>query len=677
MVKQQVVVTGASGHIGFHVALQLIKGGYKVKLIIRKENTNTIILKNLGADILIADFKTSASYQLAFENADVLFHCASENTTDTSNEKRVLENTYELTRNVINTAVSTKVKTIIYTSSVVVLGRSARRGILITENDKVSGFESPYIKGKLLAEQYCDNLIQESNIDIRRLYPSWVMGSNDTKLTPPHKVIKDYQKNGQRFYFSGGISVASVEEVAKAHINAWLIGKTFGKYIVAGNNISFKTFFTTLSKISFKRPPFIYLPRWFMYGASLGRRMVLGKKSSIDPQYIKSVIGNYSWYTSEKAIKELNYSIPKLDTILNNAVTEVRRHILGIEKLIDKKDTRLKKIQYQQSDLLLITGFPGWLGIRMVDIFMNADGHGNNGINRQIRLLIQPEHKDVLSPSGNIEIAYGDITDKDSLKAALKGVKTVYHLAGVVYPKKISTYYKVNYEGTKNLVDSCITGGVRRILYMSSDSICGYSRYGKIFEENETSHPYKHYGKSKYLAEKYILDRTKDGQIDGTSLRGFWFFGPNIPERNQRFFRMFYQRRQIVFGNGKNYRSISHLDNIVQAFIKAEGRKETYGKWYWIGNDKPDYTVDDIYNNLARGLRVKYKPLYVPNWACEVMSITDTFISFFGRVNPTLHAAGKFHKNIAGNINAAGRDLDYLPDVDFEQIHREVRSEIT
>ena len=58
----------------------------------------------------------------------------------------------------------------------------------------------------------------------------------------------------------------------------------------------------------------------------------------------------------------------------------------------------------------------------------------------------------------------GIYTDKESLKVALQNVKTVYHLAGVIYPKNTKTYYFVNETGTKNLVDACIENGVNRIL---------------------------------------------------------------------------------------------------------------------------------------------------------------------------------------------------------------------
>lgn len=671
--KNKIIVTGASGHIGYHVADQLLSSGYEITLLIRNENQNILDLQSKGAHVIKADLTNPSSYRSIFNNAEVLFHLAAENTTNTSNEKETIANTFGLTKTVIHSAIEENVKTIIYTSSVVVLGRSDNPKILLNENDKTTFPESPYVKGKLLAEEYCNKLMEEKNIDLRRVYPSWVIGPNDTRLTPPHKVVKNYISKGQKFYFSGGISIAYVEDVAKAHINAWLKGKAGEKYITAGENISFKKFYQILSSLSGHSAPFLFIPKFVILWGSIAAKLLLGKKSPIDPAYVRSVIGKYSWYDSSKSIREIGYTITPVEQILKIAIFETRKKSAGLNLLFAKNNPEIKRKAYTEDDILLITGFPGWLGNRMVDIFMNGDRFGNHAISRKVRLLVQPQFKGMISLPENFEIVYGDITNKQSLITALKNVKCVYHLAGLIYPKKISSLYKVNEEGTKTLVDACIESGVKRILFMSTDSVCGYGKGKRIFDVNEPASPYKNYGRSKYLAEKYILDKTKEGLIEGTSLRGFWFFGPFMPERNKSFFNMFSWKRQIVFGNGKNFRSISHVDNIVSAFIKAENRRETIGNWYWIGNKTNDLTVDHIYSVIAEGLGKSYKPLYISPFFCECFSLADSVISLSGRLNATLHAAGKFHKDIAGDIRSAEKDFDYSPDVGFDEIKKELK----
>lgn len=660
--KEKVVVTGASGNIGFHVAKYLCDLGLDVHLLIRRSNSNIELLKTYGAVVHKADLQNPSSYRNLMENSSALFHLAAENTTDTSDESRIIQNTLTLTRNVITTAVESGVKTIIYTSSVVVLGRSRDPNILITEADKNNFPESPYVKGKILAEEFCETKINDGH-DIRRVYPSWVVGSHNAKLTPPHVIIRNAVLNGQPFYFDGGISIADVREVAKGHVNALLKGKPQGQYLLGGVNTTFLELYSQLAAINRRQKPILKIPKWMIYLGSAIAKIILGKRSPIDPQYVRSIIGNYSWYDSSTAINELGYSIPPLKTTLTEGVKEVQCHLSGLSNILQQSDQRtMQRMKYADDDVLLITGFPGWLANRMIDVFMNGDRSGNLAIDRKIRLLVLPSFRNIrFNLPENFEIVYGDLQQKETLPSVIKNVKSVYHCAGVIYPSKIKTLYDVNWIGTKNLVDACIEHGVKRFLYMGTDSICGFGREKRIFDENTESRPYKNYGKSKYLAEQYLLEKTKEGFIEGTSLRGFWFFGPHMPVRNQSLITMLKWKRQIIFGNGKNYRSLTHIDNVIQAFIKSEKSPATIGKWYWISDKNYTTTVDEIFQSMAREVGEKYRPFYIPDIVSSFFSLVDILLGKFGILNATVHAAGKFNKDIAGEHSAAIRDFAYDP----------------
>lgn len=679
------IVTGAAGHIGFHVTKVLLSKNYDVHLLVRSINPNIIELQELGAKIYPCNLFLVETYASVIKDADVLFHLAAENTTSMSNAARVLENTDKLTQIVLNACHENNVKTVIYTSSVVVIGRSKNPKILLTEKDVNPFPESPYVLGKMQAENYVIDFIQKHNYDIRRVYPSWAVGANDTKLTPPHKVIKDFLEKGVPVYFDGGISIAAVEEIAKGHVLAFENGKFGETYILSGENITFKKFYELLVANSRQKMPILKMPKFAIIIASwiLTKLFkLMGKEFPISPEYAKAVVGTFSWYDCTKAKNELGYQTKSAEEILKNAVQDANRKILGVHLLGRKtyqpihhssQQPALQNIE-QNDETLLITGVPGWLGNRMIDILINGDRFGNHQSNRKVRVLLEPRFKDLLNLPKNYEVVYADITNKTQVANAVKNVTSVFHLAGAIYPKNIDVLYKVNVEGTKNIVDACIENNVRRIVFMSTDSTCGHGTKDKrIFDENTIATPYKNYGKSKYLAEKYILDKTKEGKIDGTSLRGFWFFGPFAPARQLTFVNMFHWPRQLVFGNGKNLRSISHTDNIIEAFLQVEKNPATYGNWYWIGNDQPHPTVDTIYTAIAHALNVKYKPFYIPKFMCRCFELFDSFLGKFNYLHPTIHAAGKFDYDIAGNIDKAKQDFGYQPKVTLEDAAKELK----
>ena len=306
---KKVFVTGASGHIGYNVAKGLIEKGYEVHLLIRKENINVSLLKKAGAVLHVCDLFKPDTYAGLLTGADAIFHLAAENTTNTSNEQFVIDNTFGLTKTFLDTVVQQKVPVIIYTSSVVVLGRSRDPKILFNETHRAVIHESPYVKGKAMAEDYCEELVKQG-IDIRRIYPSWVVGPGDARITPPHKIIKDYLTKGMLFYFKGGVSIAAVENVAEAHINAFEKGSKGGCYVAAGQNITFHRLYNILAKHSGGKEPMFCMPKWIIVTGAFVTKPIfkmLGMPPIIDPGYARAVFGNYSWYDSSNAMKELDY----------------------------------------------------------------------------------------------------------------------------------------------------------------------------------------------------------------------------------------------------------------------------------------------------------------------------------------------------------------------------------
>lgn len=673
---KKAVLTGAAGHIGFNVAQQLLQKDYQLTLLVRSINTNIIELQNQGATIVQCNLFQPETYQQYLSNIDVLFHLAAENTTAMANAASVMSNSIDLTKTILQSSLKQGVPTVIYTSSVVVIGRSTDKNKLLNESDVTTTAESPYVEGKLQAEQFVSTFIQENNIDVRRVYPSWVVGSGDAKLTPPHKVIKDFMTKGQPFYFDGGVSIADVKDVAYGHIAAYEKGEKNGTYILSGDNITFKELYQILSSYSHQKMPKLKMPKWFIFMAAWVLQKALkliGKESPISPEYVQTVVGNYSWYDSSKAQKDLGFKVTKANDSLKPVVQDSYKRMAGTFLLGKKTNTLPALTSSPNNDILLITGVPGWLGNRMIDIMINGDRFGNYRSNRKVRVLVEPRFKAYINLPSNYEIVYGDITNADDMLRITKDVKTVFHLAGAIYPKNIDVLYKVNEQGTKNLVDACIANSVDRFIYMSTDSTCGHGTKAQpIFDENTIATPYKNYGKSKYAGEKYVLDKTAEGKIKGTSLRGFWFFGPFAPERQLNFVNMFYWPRQIVFGNGKNLRSISHVDNIISAFFEAENNEKAIGNWYWIGNDQPFLTVDDIYQAIANALGVSYKPLYVPKFVCRILEKFDTILGKFNYLHPTIHAAGKFDYDIAGTIDKAKADFGYNPEVTLEDAAEEL-----
>jgi nucleoside-diphosphate-sugar epimerase len=149
----------------------------------------------------------------------------------------------------------------------------------------------------------------------------------------------------------------------------------------------------------------------------------------------------------------------------------------------------------ERTKTIFITGATGLLGSHLIKELVKQ----NVKIKALYRSKISVEHP-------NIEWIKGDLFDTVLLEEVLQGIDEVYHCAGKVSfnPKAKGEIFKTNVEGTANVVNACLSAGVKKLLHVSSVSAFGRLRENTIVTEDmqwseETSNSV--YGESKYLAE--------------------------------------------------------------------------------------------------------------------------------------------------------------------------------
>ncbi len=147
-----------------------------------------------------------------------------------------------------------------------------------------------------------------------------------------------------------------------------------------------------------------------------------------------------------------------------------------------------------------------------MNLVTGATGHIGNVLVRKllergerVRALIW-RGEDTSSLDGlDVERIEGDVLDPDSLRLALRGVETVYHLAGVIsiMPGRQPLVWRVNVEGTRNLLEAARREGIRRLLYTSSIHAIRRAPHGVVIDESlgfDPNNPYGEYDRSKAAA---------------------------------------------------------------------------------------------------------------------------------------------------------------------------------
>ena len=165
---------------------------------------------------------------------------------------------------------------------------------------------------------------------------------------------------------------------------------------------------------------------------------------------------------------------------------------------------------------------------KKIYILTGASGHvGQNIINEllkedcEIRGLVLPEDKTILPIHSNLKIYYGNILDMESLKPLFEADSNneelyVIHAAGMVsirstYSKKM---YRINVEGTKNILEMCKQYHVQKMVYISSVHAIQELPKNETIVETDTFDPkfiHGPYAKTKAMATSLVLQATKEG----------------------------------------------------------------------------------------------------------------------------------------------------------------------
>jgi nucleoside-diphosphate-sugar epimerase len=160
---------------------------------------------------------------------------------------------------------------------------------------------------------------------------------------------------------------------------------------------------------------------------------------------------------------------------------------------------------------ILITGGTGFLGAYIIKHLLEK-GYAVRAIRRSKNLpAFIP--KEILD---KVEWVDGDVLDVVSLEDAMDGVDTVIHAAAIVsfVKKEQKQMYKINVEGTANVVNIALEKNIRRLVHISSVAALGRKVDGGHVDEEEKweeSGINTHYAKTKYKAEIEVWRGISEG----------------------------------------------------------------------------------------------------------------------------------------------------------------------
>jgi nucleoside-diphosphate-sugar epimerase len=276
---------------------------------------------------------------------------------------------------------------------------------------------------------------------------------------------------------------------------------------------------------------------------------------------------------------------------------------------------------------ILVTGCCGFIGYKVSELLLKQGSSviGVDNINDYYDPRLKEWRLEQLKTGsqklkGEFNFHACDIGDFSSVKTVFANYKidAVINLAARAGVRASVedpwAYLDTNLKGTLNLLECCKTNDVKKFVLASTSSVYGDNKKMPFSVKDSTDHPLAPYSATKKGAEVMCYSYHYLCGIDVTVLRYFTVYGPaGRPDMSIfKFIKNIDTGKPIpVFGNGKQNRDFTYIDDIAEGTIK--GLKTVGYEAFNLGNDRPVelmYVINLIEEKLGKKAEIQWLPLH-------------------------------------------------------------------
>jgi len=305
---------------------------------------------------------------------------------------------------------------------------------------------------------------------------------------------------------------------------------------------------------------------------------------------------------------------------------------------------------------IMITGATGYIGHKLA---LEAAKR-----NYTVHILVRDLQSKFLPKHPNIIPFKGDITDKESVLQAMRGCREVIHSAAItnLWEKDRNLFYKVNVEGTRNVLEAALETDIKKLVYTSTGAVIGPSDKFPMCESDPRITAFENdYEISKYWAEELVKEYGHKGLFT-VIVTVPKVYGPSIFAHGN-FFERFLQK--IVSMNlafipscGEVLSNYGFIDDIVTGHFLAL-KKGLSREKYILGGENISYTT--FFNTIKSHSGKKIRLIRIPKFLILTWSFLHMLLfRLIGKhTNISPKTVHRFARNSALNCNKAKRQLGY------------------
>ena len=316
-----VLVTGATGFLGSHVARLLVERGERVRVLVRQVREGGHV-DGLPVERVAGDLRDAASVAKAVQGVDTVYHVAADYRLWARNPREIYESNVDGTRNLLQAARNARVARFVYTSTVATV--AVPHGDTLPDERTMSSLDQMighYKRSKWLAEQEALSAAREG-MPVVIVNPTTPVGPGDAKPTPTGRTIVDFLNGRMPAYVDTGLNWVPVEDAAAGHLLAAERGVAGERYILGGENLSLKQVLDMLAGVSDRPAPRVRLPHAVALAAGYADAAIsrlLGREPRIPLEGVR--MARHSMFVDAgKARRELGFAPGPVAAALERAV---------------------------------------------------------------------------------------------------------------------------------------------------------------------------------------------------------------------------------------------------------------------------------------------------------------------------------------------------------------------
>ena len=318
-----VLITGATGFLGYHVAKRLNEAGVRPRVLELRQSPRHV-LDRIDVERCAGDLEDPAAVRDACAGAGTLIHLAFK--VSVGGGGKLVEEMRRIniagTRQLLETASAKGVKRAVVAGSALAVGVN-RNPQPLDENANWSehAFDLQYANIRRQAE--LEALARATpEFAVMSVCPAFTFGPDDPVGVPANKLVKALITRKMRFTLRVGFGCLDVRDFAAGVLLAAERGRSGRRYLLSGENVTDKQLLEHISAISGVRAPRFAPPTMLLRAVAGVIELVSSVRGKPAPltREVLQIIGRYAWYDTSRARTELGWSSRPLRETLADTI---------------------------------------------------------------------------------------------------------------------------------------------------------------------------------------------------------------------------------------------------------------------------------------------------------------------------------------------------------------------